>query len=95
MANISDKIHDYPPFFNSYKKLDRFKLIFFQGSRLTAYELVYEKIPATLICDSAVSALMSLKVSCDPFKVKFKKLDHLKFKLSNLNVQMVFQSALH
>ena len=34
-----------------------------QGSRLTAYELVYEDIPAKLICDSAVSALMSTKVS--------------------------------
>ena len=32
-----------------------------QGSRLTAYELLYEKIPSTLICDSAVSALMSTK----------------------------------
>ena len=30
-----------------------------QGARLTAYELVYENIPATLICDSMVS--MSLK----------------------------------
>lgn len=29
-----------------------------QGARLTAYELAYEKIPATLICDSAVSTLM-------------------------------------
>lgn len=29
-----------------------------QGSRLTAYELVYEEIPATLICDSMVSALL-------------------------------------
>ncbi|KAI8336817.1 S-methyl-5-thioribose-1-phosphate isomerase [Chlamydoabsidia padenii] len=29
-----------------------------QGSRLTAYELVYEQIPATLICDSMVSALL-------------------------------------
>uniref|UniRef100_A0A1B6E498 Methylthioribose-1-phosphate isomerase n=1 Tax=Clastoptera arizonana TaxID=38151 RepID=A0A1B6E498_9HEMI len=29
-----------------------------QGARLTAYELVHEKIPATLICDSAVAALM-------------------------------------
>ena len=29
-----------------------------QGARLTAYELVYDKIPATMICDSAVSALM-------------------------------------
>jgi len=28
-----------------------------QGSRLTAYELVYEKIPATLITDSMASAL--------------------------------------
>jgi len=28
-----------------------------QGSRLTAYELVHEKIPATLICDSMVAAL--------------------------------------
>lgn len=29
-----------------------------QGSRLTAYELVYEQIPATLICDSMASALL-------------------------------------
>ena len=29
-----------------------------QGSRLTAYELVHEKIPATLICDSTVALLM-------------------------------------
>ncbi|CAK9816469.1 Methylthioribose-1-phosphate isomerase [Anthophora plagiata] len=29
-----------------------------QGARLTAYELVYEKIPATLICDGMVAALM-------------------------------------
>lgn len=31
---------------------------FNQGSRLTAFELVYEKIPATLIVDSAAAALM-------------------------------------
>ncbi|XP_076910422.1 methylthioribose-1-phosphate isomerase-like [Bidens hawaiensis] len=31
---------------------------FYQGSRLTAYELVHEKIPATLIADSAAAALM-------------------------------------
>lgn len=30
-----------------------------QGARLTAYELVYEKIPSTLICDSMVAYLMS------------------------------------
>lgn len=30
-----------------------------QGSRLTAYELVYEKIPSTLVCDNMVGALMS------------------------------------
>ena len=29
-----------------------------QGARLTAYELVYEKIPATLVTDSMVSMLM-------------------------------------
>ena len=29
-----------------------------QGARLTAYELVYEKIPSTLIVDSAASLLM-------------------------------------
>lgn len=29
-----------------------------QGARLTAYELVYENIPATLICDDMVAALM-------------------------------------
>lgn len=32
-----------------------------QGARLTAYELVHENIPSTLICDSAVSALMSTR----------------------------------
>lgn len=29
-----------------------------QGARLTAYELVHERIPATLVCDSMVAALM-------------------------------------
>lgn len=29
-----------------------------QGARLTAYELVHEKMPATLICDSMVAALL-------------------------------------
>lgn len=32
-----------------------------QGARLTAYELVYEKIPSTLIADSMASALMREK----------------------------------
>ncbi|KAL2919697.1 S-methyl-5-thioribose-1-phosphate isomerase [Polyrhizophydium stewartii] len=32
-----------------------------QGSRLTAYELVYEKIPSTLVCDDMVSALLKQK----------------------------------
>ena len=32
-----------------------------QGARLTAYELVYEKIPSTLICDSMAAALMRRK----------------------------------
>jgi methylthioribose-1-phosphate isomerase len=32
-----------------------------QGARLTAFELVYEKIPATLICDSAVSYLFQTR----------------------------------
>jgi methylthioribose-1-phosphate isomerase len=30
----------------------------FQGSRLTAFELVHDKIPATLIADSAAATLM-------------------------------------
>ena len=34
-----------------------------QGSRLTAYELVYEKIPSCLICDDMAGALMNSKVS--------------------------------
>lgn len=34
-----------------------------QGSRLTAYELVYESIPATLVCDSMASALLRLNPS--------------------------------
>ncbi len=29
-----------------------------QGSRLTAFELLQDKIPSTLVCDSAVSWLM-------------------------------------
>ncbi len=29
-----------------------------QGSRLTAYELVYEKIPSTLVCDNMAGILM-------------------------------------
>lgn len=32
-----------------------------QGSRLTAFELVYEEIPATLICDNMVGLLLSRK----------------------------------
>lgn len=32
-----------------------------QGSRLTAYELVYEKIPSTLICDNMVGCLLAKK----------------------------------
>ena len=32
-----------------------------QGARLTAYELVHEKIPGTLICDSMAAALMKEK----------------------------------
>lgn len=32
-----------------------------QGARLTAFELVYDKIPATLVCDSAVSYLFSTR----------------------------------
>lgn len=32
-----------------------------QGSRLTAFELVHDKIPATLVTDSMVSALLRLK----------------------------------
>ncbi|KAH3674585.1 hypothetical protein WICMUC_003131 [Wickerhamomyces mucosus] len=41
-----------------------------QGARLTAYELVYEKIPSTLITDSMVTYLTStLKNSSSPIKV--------------------------
>jgi methylthioribose-1-phosphate isomerase len=32
-----------------------------QGSRLTAYELVHDKIPGTLITDSMAAALLKLK----------------------------------
>lgn len=32
-----------------------------QGSRLTAYELIHDKIPSTMICDSMVASLMTLK----------------------------------
>lgn len=34
-----------------------------QGARLTAFELVHENIPATLICDSMVAALFRLRVN--------------------------------
>ncbi len=34
---------------------------FFQGSRLTAYELLYEKIDFTIICDSAAAFIMKIK----------------------------------
>jgi methylthioribose-1-phosphate isomerase len=38
---------------------------FNQGARLTAFELVYEKIPATLIADSAVAAAIKEKrINC-------------------------------
>ncbi|CAG8524722.1 10982_t:CDS:2 [Acaulospora colombiana] len=33
-----------------------------QGSRLTAYELLHDQIPSTLICDSMVSSLLSSSV---------------------------------
>jgi methylthioribose-1-phosphate isomerase len=36
-----------------------------QGSRLTAYELVHDKIPATLITDSMAAALLRLKGDSD------------------------------
>ena len=32
-----------------------------QGSRLTAFEIVHDSLPGTLIPDSAVSALMAVK----------------------------------
>lgn len=32
-----------------------------QGARLTAYELVHDKIPSTLVVDSMVAALMRIK----------------------------------
>ena len=32
-----------------------------QGARLTAYELVFENIPSTLICDNMAAALMKSK----------------------------------
>lgn len=32
-----------------------------QGARLTAYELVHDKIPSTLICDDMVASLMKSK----------------------------------
>lgn len=34
-----------------------------QGARLTAFELVHEKLPATLICDSMVAALLRSRVN--------------------------------
>jgi methylthioribose-1-phosphate isomerase len=34
-----------------------------QGARLTAFELVFEKIPSTLVCDNMASYLMADKVT--------------------------------
>lgn len=39
-----------------------------QGARLTAFELVHDKLPATLIVDSMVAALMRHKVSTFHFR---------------------------
>lgn len=45
-----------------------------QGARLTAYELVHEKIPSTLICDSMVAALMRARsISAGRFELKKNK----------------------
>lgn len=46
-----------------------------QGSRLTAYELMYEKIPATLITDSSISYLIS--TSKIPIKAAFVGADRI------------------
>jgi methylthioribose-1-phosphate isomerase len=35
-----------------------------QGARLTAYELIHDGLPATLICDSAAAALMAQGKVC-------------------------------
>ncbi|XP_055330602.1 methylthioribose-1-phosphate isomerase-like [Paramacrobiotus metropolitanus] len=56
----------------SLQKMNKLEHVFFnetrpycQGSRLTAYELVTERIPSTLICDSASGWLMATgKVDC-------------------------------
>lgn len=46
-----------------------------QGARLTAFELVHDKLPATLIIDSMVAALLRSKVSLFiPFRIEFVKL---------------------
>ena len=34
-----------------------------QGSRLTAYEIVFEGLPGCLVCDDMVGALMKTQVS--------------------------------
>lgn len=52
---ILDFIFDYCP---SMTDFFRFTCLELQGSRLTAFELVHDKIPATLIADSAAAALM-------------------------------------
>jgi len=60
-----------------------------QGSRLTAYELVYEKIPSKLICDSAVSALMATKVGisqCGNFSIILSHRFFVKSILENVKV---------
>lgn len=52
-----------------------------QGARLTAFELVHDELPATLICDSMVAALLRLKVSWSP-----------QCSLGNFNFGFVFNS---
>lgn len=45
-----------------------------QGARLTAYELAHDKLPATLIIDSMVAALLRSKVCRNNiFKIMFEK----------------------
>ncbi|KAI0482697.1 methylthioribose-1-phosphate isomerase [Xylariaceae sp. FL0804] len=40
-----------------------------QGSRLTAFELAYERIPSTLICDSMAAALFRTRMATDDGRV--------------------------
>jgi methylthioribose-1-phosphate isomerase len=56
-----------------------------QGSRLTAFEIVEDKLPGTLICDSMASACMR-KFGCDAVGPR-RALDHIRLRKWTLTLK--------